>query len=220
MARLALLLILAAASSLPAHAQTQDHAPSALPSASKLEQDKPGGESWSYVKPGLSLTRFTKVLIDPTRVYTGPDAQFVNVSPADRQRFATMLDEALNQELQRAFPIVRKAGADVLRIRVTLLGGTPTKGGIATVTNVMPLGLAANAVKSLTGKKGRTTGSILLAVEISDGASGELLAAAVRRGSPDALDIPATLSTTETVKTIAHDVAERLCQRLAKAMKR
>jgi hypothetical protein len=83
---------------------------------------------------------------------------------------------------------------------------------------VTPFGLASNAVKGLAGKKGSFTGSALVAVEVMDSKSGELLAAAVRRISPDVLDISATLSTTDTIKSVANELAKKIYERLSKAM--
>ena len=51
-------------------------------------------------------------------------------------------------------------------------------------------------------------------MEVFDGQTGELLLAAVRRRSPDALDVPATLSTTDTVKAVARELADGARKRL------
>jgi hypothetical protein len=200
-----------------ASAQTRDHAPTSLPSSSRLRQDNPKSESWTYAKPGLQLGSYRSVMIAPTIVYSGPDAQFDGVDGADRQKYARMVTEALREELAKSFPIVSAPAAGTLRMRVTLLGADTTKGGVATATRVTPLGLAASAARSLRGKEGRFTGSLLLALELHDGRSNELVFAAVRRRSPDALDIPATLSTTETVKAIAEALAKTVRQKLESA---
>jgi hypothetical protein len=99
-------------------------------------------------------------------------------------------------------------------LRVTLLGGEKTKGGIATATRVTPLGFATSALKSALGKSGSFTGSLLYAVELYDARSNELLLAAVRRRTPDPLDVPATLSTTDTVKAVAREFADGARKRL------
>jgi len=217
MMRLSLsLLILAVPAA--ALAQTKDHAPTSLPSSSRLRQDSPRSESWTYAKPGLKLGAYKKMMIAPTIVYSGPDAQFDGVDGADRQKYARIVTDALRSELAKSFTVVNSgAGADTLRIRVTLLGADTTKKGIATATRVTPMGLASTAVRSLAGKEGRFTGSLLLALELHDGRSNVLQFAAVRRRSPDALDIPATLSTTETVKAIAQDLASDIREKLEKA---
>ena len=69
------------------------------------------------------------------------------------------------------------------------------------------MGFALNSIKSLRGKKGTMTGALHAALEMSDSKSGALLFAAIRHRSPNALDIGATLSTEETVKAVADDIA-------------
>lgn len=214
--RISLILLLLAVP-IAALAQTRDHAPTSLPSSSRLKQDKARSESWTYAKPGLRLGDFRSVMIAPTVVYSGPDAQFDGVDGADRQKYARILTEALREELAKSFPIVGAPRADTLRIKITLLGADTTKGGVATATRVTPLGLAASAARSIRGKEGRFTGSLLLALELHNGRGNELQFAAVRRRSPDALDIPATVSTTETVKAIAEELAKDIRERLDRA---
>jgi hypothetical protein len=207
-------LVLIAASG-PALAQTRDHAPVALRSSSAMTQDK--GESWTYVKPKLDLSKYRSIMLEPTVVYAGADAQFDNISPADRQKFAAIVTDELRAELGKALPLVDRAGPGTARLRVTLLGVDGTKGGLATATRVMPIGFALSAVKSLAGKPGSLTGSMLFAVELTDARSGELEVAAVRRRTPDALDIGATLSTSDTVKAVARDFAKNVSEKLAGA---
>ena len=216
MARFALILLVLTAHAV-AVAQTRDHAPTSLRSAPRLKQDSRNSESWTYAKPGLRLGAYRNVLIEPTAVYTGADAQFDGVERADRQRYAQMVTEALREEIAKSFPLVTSASAGTLRLRVTILGADNTRGGVATATRVTPLGIAASAVQSIAGREGRFTGSLLLALELSDGRSNELQFAAVRRRSPDALDIPATLSTTETVRAVARGVARDIREKLAEA---
>src|SRR5205085_9271422 len=184
-----------------------DHAPVSLPSSGKLRQDSAKSECWSYAKPRLQLGSYRSVMVLPTTVYTGPDAQFDGVDRADREKYARMVTDALTSELGKPCSIVTAAKPDPLRLRVTLLGADTTKGGLATATRATPLGLASSAVRSLRGKEGRFTGSLLLALELHEGKSNVLQFAAVRRRSPNALDIPATLPTTEPGKSIAKSPA-------------
>ena len=211
-ARALLIVALAALPLTPAVAQTRDHAPVALPSASAMSQDKEGSESWTYVNPAAVFTKYRGVSVDPTVVYDGPDAQFGNIDKADRARFAEIMTDALRAELAQPYPAV--AGQDSLRIRVTLLGAQKTKGGIATATRVTSVGFATTVLKSALGKQGTFTGSLLFAVEAFDAKSGELLLAAVRRRTPDPLDIPATLSTIDTIKAVSRDFANAAHKRL------
>lgn len=198
-----------------AMAQTEDHAPVALKSASKMDQDKPGSESWTYAQPREVFTKYRTLIVEPTAVYQGPDSQFDGeISAAERSQFAAIMTDALRAELAKSFPTPARAQADTLRLKVTLLGAEKTKGGLATATRVTPIGFGLSAVKSALGKGGSLTGSVLVAVELYDARTNELLLAAVRRRHPDALDVPATLGTEETVKAVAREFADTARKRL------
>lgn len=198
----------------PVAAQTKDHAPVALPSARMMSQDKANTESWTYAQPTSVFTKYRTVIVDPTTVYQGPDAQFDGVDPADRQKYAVVITNELRQEIAKTFPAPARPQADTLRLRVTILGATKTKGGIATATRVTPVGFGLSALKSALGKGGTFTGSILYAVELYDARTNQLLLAAVRRRTPDPLDVPATISQTETVKAVAREFADGARKRL------
>jgi hypothetical protein len=210
---------LALAIALPATAQTADRAPHALASSSKMTQDKPGSESWTYAQPRTAFLKYRTLIVDPTVVYQGADAQFDGIAPGDRSRFAEMITDELRSELGKAFPVPASPQADTMRLRVTILGARKTRGGIATATRVTPLGLAGSALKSVRGKSGTFTGSVLFAVELYDAKTNQLLLAAVRRRTPDPLDIPATLSTTDTIKSVARDFANSARRRLEELTK-
>lgn len=198
----------------PAVAQTEDHAPVNLQSSRQMTQDKSGSENWTYAQPRSVFTKYRTVIVEPTAVYTGPDAQFENIDVADRSKFAGMITDELRKELAKSFRSPARAQADTLRIKVTLLGAEKTKGGIATATRVTPMGFGLSAVKSAFGKGGSFTGSVLFAVEVYDARTNELLLAAVRRRHPDPLDVPATLGTDETVKAVAREFADTARERL------
>ena len=206
----ALVLLVAA----PVSAQTRDRAPVSLPSASRMSQDAPGAESWTYVQPRSVFLKYRTVMVDPTVVYQGPDAQFDGIDYATRAKYAAIITDELRSEIAKTFPAPARAQKDTLRLRVTMLGAQKTKGGLATATRVTPLGLATSALKSVRGKTGTFTGSVLYAVELYDARTNELLLAAVRRRTPDPLDVPATLSTTDTVKAVAREFADGARKRL------
>jgi hypothetical protein len=208
------LTALALSIALAAHAQTRDHPPTSLGSANQMTQDKEGSESWTYVQDKSVFTKYRTVIVDPTTVYDGPDAQFEGIDAADRTKFAAMFTDELRSEIAKSFPAPATPQADTLRVHVTILGAQKTKGGVATATRVTPIGFAASAVKSALGKKGTFTGSVLYAVEVFDARTNELLLAAVRRRTPDPLDVPATLSTTDTVKAVAREFADGARKRL------
>jgi hypothetical protein len=179
-----------------------------------MTQDKANSENWTYVQPREVFTKYRSVIVDPTAVYQGPDAQFEGIDSADRYKAASVITDELRRELAKTFPSPASPQADTLRLKVTMLGATKTKGGIATATRVTPMGFGLSALKSALGKPGTFTGSVLFAVELHDGRTGELLLAAVRRRTPDPLDVPATLSQEETIKAVAREFADGARKRL------
>ncbi len=197
-----------------AAAQTKEHAPVSLQSAQRMQQDRPRSESWTYVSPNFRSSRFTGMCVLASRVYAGPDAQFPGTSEADKLRFANILTQKVREELAKAFTVYPVRHAGCLSLQMTVVGLEDTKGGVATATRVMPVGLALSTVKSLAGKKGSFTGSLLVSFEFTAGKKNELMVAAVRRRAPDALDIPSTLSMTDTVEAIGRDFGRELRDRL------
>jgi len=87
-----------------------------------MSQDAPGSESWTYAEPRSAFQRYRTVIVDPTVVYSGPDAQFEDIDYADRSKFADILTQELRSEIAKSFPAPPTAQADTLRIHVTLLG--------------------------------------------------------------------------------------------------
>jgi hypothetical protein len=198
----------------PGFTQTRDHAPVDLQSAPELTQDKAGKENWTYINPDAELTKYRAVTIEPGVVYNGPDAQFDGVSDSDRAKYAAIMTAALRSEIAKSFPASAGARANTIRVHFDLIGIQNTVGGVATATRVTPIGFGLSALKSITGRQGTLTGSVLFSVQAYDAKTGKLLFAAVRRRTPDPLDIPATLSTTDTVKAVARDFAATARQRL------
>jgi hypothetical protein len=212
--RLAAIPALVLMAATPAAAQTRDHAPVGLKSSAVMSQDKAGAESWTYVQPREVFAKYRSVIVDPAAVYQGPDAQFDGIDSADRYKAAAVITDELRKELSKTFPSPAVPQADTLRMKVTILGATKTKGGIATATRVTPVGFGLSALKSALGKPGTFTGSVLFAVELHDARTNQLLLAAVRRRTPDPLDVPATLSQEETIKAVAREFADSARKRL------
>src|SRR6185369_7428109 len=95
-----------------AAAQTRDHPPTSLESSSKMTKDSPDSESWTYAQPKSVFTKYRTVIVEPTRVYDGPDAQFNGIDPADPPRFAAIITQELQQELAKTFPAPAQPQAD------------------------------------------------------------------------------------------------------------
>lgn len=188
-----------------------------LSSSPMLTEDPGQSDSWTYRNPQTPLSKYQQFLIAPTVVYSDPAAQWGSTTPAQRQKYAAFMTQALRQEIAQGYRIADRPGPGVATLRLTLLGVRKTVGGIATASRFTPMGMALNGIQSLRGKKGSMTGSVHAALEVTDSKSGELLFAAVRHRSPNALDIESTLSTEKTVEAVARDIANAVRRGLDQA---
>jgi hypothetical protein len=189
----------------------------ALRSMPYLSQDPGQQDSWSYRNPEVQISKYRSFLILPTVVSADPMAKWGNSSAADRQQYAAIMTQALRNEIGKSYQIAQGPGEGVAALQLTLLGVQKTTPVVATISRVTPMGFAMNSIKSLRGKKGTMTGALHAALEVSDSKSGTLMYAAIRHRSPNALDIGATLSTEETVKAVAEDIAEAIRSGLDRA---
>lgn len=187
-----------------------------LQSSGQLAEDAEGKDSWSYRDPSADVKKYKTFLIEPTAISTDPSAKWGKETEADKQKYADMFTAALKDEIGKSYGLATAKGPGVGVMRVTLLGVTGTS-GVAVITRVTPIGFAINGMKSMAGKPGSFSGSAQIAFELSDSESGQLVAAVVRRRSPDALDIGSTTSTAGTVEAIAKDAAKAIRAGLDKA---
>jgi len=212
--KVAVALVCATVAAIPMTAAAQPS--TELRSASKLSEDA-ARDSWTYRNPKADLTQYKAFIVEPTAVLSDPAASWGGTSPAQRAKFAEMLTGDLRDEIGKSYTLATQPGPGVATMRLTLLGVSATTPGVAAATKLTPAGLALNGVKSLTGKPGAFTGSAQIAFELSDSRSSELLVAAVRRRSPDALDINASISTENTVASVSKDVAAAIRKAIDKA---
>ena len=171
---------------------------------------------WTYNNPIASVAKYKTFIVEPTVVSTDPAAKWGKLSDADKQKYADFFTNALKAEIGKSYGLATAKGPDVGVLRLTLLGVSPGS-PVAIATRVTPMGLALNGVQSLRGKPGSFSGSAEIGFELMDSQSRDLVVAAVRRRSPNALDIGATTSTESTVASIAKDAAAAVRAGLDKA---
>lgn len=174
--------------------------PSALASSQELKPNASIAGAWVYRNPHANFAEYHAVLFDDVAVYQGPEANFGSASAAERQHYAQLVGEEMRRLIGERYRLVSQPGPGVVRIRPVLIGVRGTVGGVATMTRVIPMGMAINTMRGIAGSGGTMTGGIELAVEVLDSESNELLGGAVRQFAPGAFDIEATLSTDKTVK--------------------
>ena len=141
---------------------------------------KGGGErpDYVYIKPGLDLSVYKRVMVDPPQAWVS-EQQRKKVGEKNLSYILTSLDKALRDDLGKKWELVDRPAPDVLRIRMAITNTSGETGALTPVTRIVPWGLmVSEGVDLSTGdyiNNGRVTGEL----EIADGTTGERLAAAV-----------------------------------------
>lgn len=211
--RYAPVVMILSALSLAACSNNSDPAskPTRLQSSGQLQKDQRVAGAYIYRAPNINIAKYTALMVEPTFVYSGPEASFNDFTAADLLKFSQVVTEEFRKTLGEKYIMTNTAAANVIRIRPTLIGVEKTVGGVATVARILPIGLAINAVRAGSGETGGSmTGGIELALEMFDGGTNDLLASTVRQQAPAVFDMEATLSTEDTVRASARTLAETL----------
>ena len=175
-----------------------------------MSQDPDRPSAWIYRTPNANLRRYTRFIVEPVEVYRGSEASFESMTNSQVTEIAQYLTGEVRGELGSGYTVTSQPRPNTARIKIKLVGVEQTVPGAATMSRVLPFGAVANAVQGATGGSGSFTGAIILAAEVYESQTSELLVAAVRRYNPPVFDLEATLSTMDTARSAARQAAQDL----------
>lgn len=162
---------------------------------SEFERRDESTEALIYVKPGLELGRYKRVIIDPVTVALSPKATGHAVNPAELMALSGYLRDALKIALRDAYPVVEEPGDDVIRLRVAITDVIPTKPVRNTMgTLLVPARLASAAKRKITGTD-LFVGQVAIEAEVVDSQTNERLMALVDRKAGDKFGLKAGMTT-------------------------
>ncbi len=148
----------------------------------------------AYQVPSFDRTKYHALYLEPTTLYSGPDADFGNTSPEDRQRIAAMLTSEMQRVLSPDFRLVTAPGPGVVRVHLTLVGINESHPVLSTALRLTPVGLVMSAGHAIRDKPAAFVGSINMAGVAYDSESGQVLAAVQAIISPSAVNITSGLT--------------------------
>lgn len=135
----------------------------------------------SYVKPGVDLKKYNKIMFERIVVMLSAQAETKELDPAMLKELTDYYAQALFNAVKDGYEVVDQPGADVLRVRVAITGLKPSKPVANTMSTIIPVGMVvAGATKAVSGDN-LGTGEASTEFELLDSMSGERLAAAVDR---------------------------------------
>ena len=134
-----------------------------------------------YRNPSANWAAYDKIKLDPVTIWAGEGSGFEDFSQPDRKALADSFYSAIHQELATDYQMVDALGPGVLHVQVALTDAQTSNPTMDTISSVVPQALLISEANGLlTGKPG-FVGEASGEPKIADGATGELLAAAVDR---------------------------------------
>jgi hypothetical protein len=164
--------------------------------------------------PNLDPKKYTSFIIEPVEVYRGPDAAFSGATDADLKQLTDHMQREFTRALRDRYAITSAPGPSTARVKLILAGLENNVPGVASVTRMLPAGLAMNMANSAMGQPGSFTGSVTIGGQIFDSASNAPLLSFVQKRYPNALDVVATVSSREAHQAAITQAADAFRKRL------
>jgi len=110
----------------------------------KLELDPRGGGGQLYIKPGVKLGSYNKIMIVPIEIWMADASKYKGFSPDDLKEITDEFYRVLVSNLEPEYPVVSKPGKGVLvlRLAITDVYARKKKRGLLGYT---PIGAVAGA---------------------------------------------------------------------------
>ncbi len=162
---------------------------------SEFERRDENTEALIYIKPGLELGRYQRVILDPVAVALSPEATGHAVNPAELMALSQYLHDALKIAMRGAYPVVEEPGEDVLRLRVAITDVIPTKPIRNTMgTLLVPARVVSAAKRKISGTD-LFVGEVAIEAEVVDSQTNERLMALVDRKAGDKFGLKTGMTT-------------------------
>lgn len=143
---------------------------------SLLKPGEKGQTALRYVNPNADWKSYTGIFLEPV-VFI--DDATDHIDPEQQQILTSYYYNTLKTHLSTVLPIVELQGPHVLVIRAALTNVTTGTPGLRTISVLIPQARLLNAAQSLATDSYAFAGSAQSEGEVTDGATGEILAEAV-----------------------------------------
>lgn len=145
-------------------------------------QFQPGpkeGMDQVYTKPGMDLSKYSKVMVDEVQFYLKKDAAEHGLQASELKELSDSFHHAVFGALGTEYPLVSEPGSDVLRVRLAVTDIETSNPAMTGITTVVPVGLAISLAKQATTGAATGVGGASMEAEFLDSTTNERLAAAI-----------------------------------------
>jgi hypothetical protein len=148
---------------------------------SQLKEGGDGKALLVYIDPAVDVKSYTRIIMDPVKLYASSENSMSNVSPDDRKKLLNYADAAIREQLAKDYVFVREPGPGVMRLRVALTEAEDSNVTMDTISTVLPIGLALAGIQTAATGSCSFVGSAGIEAELQDSQTGKRLMAAVDR---------------------------------------
>lgn len=139
--------------------------------------------SYRYLDPNVDGKKYNKLLVDRIKIWFKDDAEYKGIDPDELKMLTDYFYSAIEKAMGDAYPMVKEAGPDVLRLRIAITDVEPNQVVASVTTLVVPflwVGDAGTGVAK--GEPGSTvfTGEATIEMEALDSTSSEQAAAYIQ----------------------------------------
>lgn len=199
----------------PKTTQLEGYEGSATPPGAQMTAgEAAGAPAMVYRSPSANLTKYTKFWFPPADIYSGSDAEFDGASPQEKQKMAQYMQTQFSKVVGEKYAIVNSPGPGVAKVQLTLAGMKNNVPIVSPVAHLAPVGLAVNLIKQAADKPAIATGYVTIAVTVFDSQSNDILVSAIQNRAPDAMDIPASFSSTDAQEAAINQAAKAFRNRI------
>lgn len=147
-----------------------------------ISQLKPGTADQAallWIEPGLDLSHYTAIIIDPVALRVAADSEGASMPPADQQLLVNLLYTKVVRGLQTRLRVVDTAGPHTLHLRLALTDMHESNSVLDVVSTILPIGWISSGISMATSGTPVFVGGAGVEMELLDAASGKRLAAAI-----------------------------------------
>ncbi|MDU4251882.1 MULTISPECIES: DUF3313 domain-containing protein [Pseudomonas] len=165
----------------------------------KEEKSPSGAPVMRWIKPGIDVSQFTSVYVEPSQLYPQPQPT-EKIPQSTLDGITKYYDQALQTQFAKALPLASGPGPGVLIVRPAITAVSASTKGLQPY-EVIPIALIAAGVSTATGIRDQDT-SIATEAAFLSGSDGSVVAEVVRKGAGTELENSSQVMTANDAKAV------------------
>ncbi len=153
----------------------------------QLRPGPEGGVKMRYIKPGVDLKRYTKIMLDSV-VFFLDEKSYKGIDPQELKELGDTFNAAMVKAIGDLLPIVSDPGPDVIRVKAAVTGLKQNKPGQSVISSLVPIGIGISVLKKGTTGSWSGSGTTAMEFEAVDSLTNTVLVAAMDERSAGYLD--------------------------------